>query len=78
MTNLEKLHQLHQQSPWLDNLSRNLINSGRLQQYINSGIRGLTSNPTILEKAITESSDYDQDIREYIAQGLNNEEIFFN
>ncbi len=77
MTNLEKLHQLHQQSPWLDNLSRNLINSGRLQQYINSGIRGLTSNPTILEKAITESSDYDQDIREYIARGLNNEEIFF-
>lgn len=77
MTNLNKLYDQYQQSPWLDNVSRELISSGRLQKYIDNGIRGLTSNPTILEKAITSSNDYDIDIKKYAAQGLNNEQIFF-
>lgn len=77
MTNLHKLHNLHQQSPWLDNLSRDLVNSGKLQQYVNDGIMGLTSNPTILENAIKSSSAYDEQIKQYAEQGLNNEDIFF-
>jgi transaldolase len=77
MTNLHILHTKHQQSPWLDNLSRELVESGRLQQYINDGIRGLTSNPTILENAIKGSDLYDQKIKEYATEGLTNEEIFF-
>lgn len=77
MTNLHTLHTKHQQSPWLDNLSRDLIESGRLQQYINDGVRGLTSNPTILENAIKGSTAYDDQIKRYAAEGLNNEEIFF-
>ena len=77
MTNLHLLHTKYQQSPWLDNLARELITSGRLQRYIDNGIRGLTSNPTILEKAITGSNDYDQEIKQYAAEGLDNEAIFF-
>jgi transaldolase len=77
MTNLHTLHTPYQQSPWLDNLSRDLITSGKLQQYIDSGIRGLTSNPTILENAIKSSSAYDEQVKMYANQGLSNEDIFF-
>jgi len=77
MTNLQKIHTDFQQSPWIDNLSRELVESGRLQQFINDGVRGLTSNPTILENAIKGSDSYDEKIKEYANIGLTNEEIFF-
>ncbi|MFZ2125650.1 MAG: transaldolase [Candidatus Saccharimonadales bacterium] len=77
MTNLHTLHTKHQQSPWLDNLSRELIESGRLQKFIDDGVRGLTSNPTILENAIKGSDAYDQKIKEFALEGFSNEEIFF-
>ena len=77
MTNLHKLHTSFQQSPWIDNLSRELVESGRLQQFINNGVRGLTSNPTILENAIKGSDAYDEKIKQYVGEGLSNEEIFF-
>lgn len=77
MTNLDKLHTTYQQSPWLDNLSRDLVTSGKLQSYIDQGIRGLTSNPTILENAIKSSDLYDQQIRALAAEGLSGEDIFF-
>jgi transaldolase len=48
------------QSPWLDNLKRGYITSGQLEQLIGRGIRGLTSNPTIFQKAIQGSADYDE------------------
>ncbi len=48
------------QSVWIDYIQRSLIEGGRLQKLINLGIRGLTSNPTIFEKAITQNSDYDK------------------
>jgi transaldolase/glucose-6-phosphate isomerase len=50
------------QSAWLDNVSRGLIRSGKLSDLIAQGIRGVTSNPAIFEKAIGHSSDYDQQI----------------
>lgn len=77
MNNLQKLHTSYNQSPWLDNLSRDLLESGRLQQYVNDGIRGLTSNPTILEHAITNSSLYDDQIKWFAGEGKSIEEIYW-
>lgn len=52
------------QSAWMDYIRRNLVTSGELRRLINfDGVSGLTSNPTIFEKAIDESTDYDQDLR---------------
>ena len=69
-----KLHLLHRelgQSPWLDNLTRGHLNSGRLEQFISDGIRGVTANPTILAKAIEGSSDYDADFARLLAHGYD-------
>jgi transaldolase len=58
-----KLHELYErggQSPWIDNLQRSYLTSGRLQELIDEGIRGMTSNPTIMAKAIEGGSDYDE------------------
>ena len=61
---LKKLETLGQ-SIWLDYIRRDLIVSGELRRLIEEdGLRGMTSNPSIFEKAIAESSIYDQDIRE--------------
>ena len=77
MTNLHRLHRPFNQSPWIDNLSRDLINSGRLHSYIDKGIRGMTSNPSILEKAITTSSLYDEQIKRLAYEGLSTEDIYW-
>ena len=57
-TNLQRLFDLGQ-SPWLDNITRGLITSGDLQALIDKGIVGVTANPTIFEKALAGSADYD-------------------
>ncbi|MGH7911298.1 MAG: transaldolase [Candidatus Dormibacteraceae bacterium] len=57
------------QSVWLDNISRGLLNSGGLKELIERGISGVTSNPTIFDKAIAGSKDYDQGIEELRGQG---------
>ena len=58
----ERLHALGQ-SLWLDNITRDLLNSGTLQRYIDEfSVTGLTSNPTIFDHAIKNSADYDSDI----------------
>lgn len=54
------LHDEQGQSPWLDNLKRGYITSGQLVAIRDSGVRGLTSNPSIFQKAIQDSSDYDE------------------
>ncbi len=66
------------QSLWLDNLSRELMDSGALERYVTEGIRGMTSNPTIFEKAFASSTDYDADIRKGIATDLTPQEVFEN
>ena len=58
--NLTRLSSEFGQSPWLDNLKRGYITSGELVRLRDVGIRGLTSNPTIFQKAIQGSSDYDE------------------
>ncbi|MCE6991275.1 transaldolase [Dyadobacter sp. CY323] len=75
-----KVKQIHDfgQSIWLDFIDRKVIASGELQKMIEQdGIRGVTSNPAIFEKAISSSSDYDADIAELAESGISNEEIFF-
>ena len=71
------LHDLGQ-SLWLDNITRNLLRTGVLRRYIDEfSVTGLTSNPTIFDHAIKNSSDYDDSIRNKIAQGKSDEKLFF-
>ncbi len=65
-----RLHQLFTQqgqSPWIDNLQRSYLKTGRLRELVDDGIRGVTSNPTIFQKAIEGSADYDEDFARLIA-----------
>jgi transaldolase len=72
------LHDLGQ-SIWLDNITRDLLDSGTLQHYIDDlSVTGLTSNPTIFDQAIKNSSSYDNSIRDKMAKGQSGEELFFN
>ena len=61
-----KALQDHGQSIWLDYISRNLITSGQLKHLVDDGVRGLTSNPSIFQGAITESADYDKVIQAFL------------
>jgi transaldolase len=71
------LHNLGQ-SLWLDNITRDLLNSGTLKRYIDElSVTGLTSNPTIFEKAISGSTAYDAGIGEKLAKGVSGEKLFF-
>ncbi len=67
--NLQRLHSEGGQSPWLDNLKRSYITSGHMHKVIDSGIRGLTSNPSIFQKAIQGSTDYDVQFAELAKAG---------
>ncbi|MGH9297737.1 MAG: transaldolase, partial [Acidimicrobiales bacterium] len=60
MTRLHELYAKGGQSPWVDNLKRSWLTEGHLARLIEEGVRGLTSNPTIMAKAIEEGSDYDE------------------
>src|SRR5450755_1733036 len=77
MNATKKLHDLGQ-SLWLDNITRDLLNSGTLKRYIDElSVTGLTSNPTIFEKAISGSTAYDAGIGEKLAKGVSGEKLFF-
>ncbi|MCU1347144.1 MAG: glucose-6-phosphate isomerase, partial [Acidobacteria bacterium] len=65
------------QSVWYDQMERRLVSSGKLQKMIDEDdLRGLTSNPTIFEKAIAGSEDYDAQLRELAAQNKTRDEIY--
>ncbi len=67
------------QSLWLDNITRALLNSGTLKRYIDElSITGLTSNPSIFDHAIKNSSDYDGAIAEGVRKGKSEEELFLD
>jgi transaldolase len=77
MTPTRKLHDLGQ-SLWLDNITRDLLESGTLTRYIGElDVTGLTSNPTIFNNAIKNSSDYDSAIRSKLKSGKSGEALFF-
>jgi len=72
-----QLHRLGQ-SLWLDNITRDLLDGGTLQHYIDElSVTGLTSNPTIFEQAIRNSRAYDETIARKLAQGKSGEKLFF-
>jgi len=75
MSKLNKLAELGQ-SVWLDFISRKLLTSGELIKLRELGVRGMTSNPTIFDKAISKSSDYDEDIKQLVLKGLAVEDIY--
>jgi len=67
------------QSLWLDNITRDLLNNGTLNRYINElCVTGLTSNPTIFEHAIKNSTAYDKTIADGLAEGRAGEELFYD
>src|SRR5947207_2450238 len=67
------------QSLWLDNITRDLLDTGTLQRYIDDfSVTGLTSNPTIFEHAIKTSRSYDAPIQEQLVRGKSGEELFFD
>ncbi len=77
MTATKQLHDLGQ-SLWLDNITRDLLNSGTLKRYINElSVTGLTSNPTIFDNAIAKSTWYDDEIQKLVKRGLAGEALFF-
>ena len=78
MTTLSPIARLNDygQSPWYDNIRRSLLEGGDLARMIEEdGIRGVTSNPTIFEKAISSGNEYDDVIHSLARQGLASEEI---
>ncbi|MEQ1786716.1 MAG: transaldolase [Acidimicrobiales bacterium] len=71
MTERSRLHDLHDQgqSPWMDNLRRGWLTSGELAAWVERGIRGLTSNPSIFQKAISSGADYDEQFGDLVHGG---------
>ena len=77
MNATETLHD-RGQSLWLDNITRDLLETGTLARYIDQlSVTGLTSNPTIFDHAIKNSSAYDAAIRKKVSEGKSGEELFF-
>jgi transaldolase len=76
MTRLQQLFTEQGQSPWLDNLRRGWITSGELQTWVDDGIRGITSNPSIFQKAMGAGTDYDAQLRELA--GLSVDEAYWS
>ena len=77
---MKPTQQLHDvgQSLWIDNITRGMLTSGTLSRYIRElSVTGLTSNPTIFEKAIKDSNFYDAAIQQKTAAGTANEALFF-
>jgi transaldolase len=71
MGKLTELHAAQDQSPWLDNIKRGWITSGELARWVERGVRGLTSNPSIFQNAIESSDDYDPRVAELVGEGMS-------
>jgi transaldolase len=77
MTRLHDLFDQQGQSPWLDNLKRGWITSGELEKWVGRGIRGITSNPTIFQKAMSAGTDYDAQFGELLTGGATVEDSYW-
>ena len=77
MNPARQLHELGQ-SLWIDDITRDMLDEGTIQRYIDEfSVTGLTSNPTIFDKAITSGDDYDDQIAELKGRGFDDEQLFF-
>ena len=77
---MNRLHELYErggQSPWLDNLKRGYITGGELQRWVDRGIRGITSNPSIFQKAIAGGVDYQAQFLSLLHAGVSIEESYW-
>ena len=76
---MTKLHDLAAAgtSPWLDNIRRGWLKSGEFKQMVDDGVVGVTSNPTIFQKAIANSTDYDETIAALAGTSASAEDVFF-
>jgi len=77
VTALHELFNLCGQSPWIDDLKRSYVRAGGLEELVGQGIRGVTSNPTIMARSIQAGSDYDEQFSELIAAGHLVEESYW-
>jgi len=75
MNNIQKALE-NGQSIWLDSISRDMLRSGELQRFVDLGVTGVTSNPSIFDKAIAESDIYDESLIEYAKDGATRETVF--
>src|SRR4051794_20382652 len=76
MTKLKDLYDQQGQSPWVDNLKRSYMTQGTLKKMIEDGVRGVTSNPSIFQKSISEGTDYDEQFGE-LAKTKNVEDSYW-
>ena len=77
MSKLQDLYEKQGQSPWLDNLKRGWITSGELKKWVERGVRGITSNPTIFAKAISGAADYDAQFGSLVHEGATVEQSYW-
>lgn len=77
MTELSDLYRSGGQSPWLDNLRRDWIRDGELAAWVARGVRGVTSNPSIFQKAMTGQAVYDDQFRQLVAEGRTVEDCYW-
>jgi transaldolase len=77
VSKLVDLHAQQGQSPWLDNLKRGWITSGELARWVERGVRGITSNPSIFAKAIEGAHDYDDQFRTLVTEGQSIEDSYW-
>lgn len=77
MSRLHDLYYEHGQSPWLDNLRRSWLTGGELARWVERGVRGVTSNPTIFQKAISDAPDYDEQFGDLVASNHSVEEAYW-
>lgn len=78
MTRLHDLYRVGGQSPWIDDLKRSYVTKGELAALVDLGIRGVTSNPTIMAKAIEAGSDYDEQFSDVIRGGSSVEDAYWD
>src|SRR5947208_16437705 len=77
-SNLHKLSE-RGQSVWIDSLSRTMLESGQLAQLMSDdAVVGVTTNPTIFQKAVSQGEDYDEQLRELLEEETDAKEIFLN
>jgi transaldolase len=77
VTKLHDLYYTQGQSPWLDNLRRGWITGGELARWVERGVRGITSNPTIFQKAMSGSDEYDAQFGELAGNGGSIEDTYW-
>jgi transaldolase len=77
MSRLDDLYSGQGQSPWLDNLRRGWLTDGELARWVERGVRGITSNPTIFQKAIAGSAEYDDQFSASIDGGTSVDDTYW-